>query len=51
MRKILCGIICLIILFNTGCAYWPESLKGEYYKEEFKEMKEDLDDVTCARKL
>ena len=49
MKRIL--LLILLSTLCTGCSYWPQTLKPDYYKEGAKEVKEDIDDVSGARTL
>ena len=44
-------VLASIVLVSTGCSYWPQTLKPDYYEEGVREVKEDIDDVTGARTL
>lgn len=41
----------LIVLFCSGCSYWPQAGQAEYYDQGAKEVKEDFDDIMGARTL
>jgi len=52
MKRIILFLILIpIIMFASGCSYWPQTLKSGYYKEGANNIKEDIDDVTGARTL
>jgi hypothetical protein len=44
-------LILILLLFCTGCSYWPQTLEPQYYDTGIREVKEDIDDVTGARTL
>ena len=52
MKKILYLIVVVLLLSSLGCGkYTPDTFKSDYYKDSAMKMKEDIDDITDARKL
>lgn len=44
-------LLLLFLLFISGCSYWPQTAKPDYYGNSLREVKEDIDDITGARTL
>lgn len=41
----------VLLLYCSGCSYWPQTLEPAYYDQGIKDVKEDIDDIAGARTL